>query len=149
MKIPPREHFDYCWPGDAKIVDIDTTSADLSMTFDRFTMSLDDPWNESKTDLTLGACECRFSAPAKIEFKLWPDDRNYRINPDISKLIGCALEDSGDMPSELGHYFEVTGFCDSEWFELRIYSDSYDLILSDADKNRMKPKAEQDASADI
>ena len=47
------------------------------------------------------------------------------------------------MPSEQGHYFELTGFCGSEWFELRIYSERYDLLLGEADINSMKPQAEQ------
>ena len=85
---------------------------------------------------------CCFHAPRKIEFRLWPNDRYYRLEPDISKLVGCTLEDSGDMPSEQGHYFELTGFCDSEWFELRIYSDRYDLFLGEADTNHMKTQAE-------
>jgi hypothetical protein len=142
MKTSPREHFDYCWPGDAKITALEVTPSQVCFTFDRFTMSLDDPWNESREDLSLGECACCFQAPSKIELRLWPDDRDYRLEPDISKLVGCTLEDSGDMPSEEGHYFELTGFCDSEWFELRIYSDRFDLLLSETDTNRMKAQAE-------
>jgi hypothetical protein len=149
MKTPPREHFDYCWPGDAKITDLEANPNQVCFTFDRFTMSLDDPWNESREDLTLGECVCCFHAPSKIEFRLWPDDRDYRIEADISKLIGCTLEASGDMPSDEGHYFELTGFCDAEWFELRLYADRYDLILCETDALQMKSrKAEQAVSSD-
>ena len=143
MKTPPRKHFDYCWPGDAKITALEANSSQLCITFDRFTMSLDDSWNESRKDLTFGECVCCFHAPRAIEFRLWPDDRDYRLEPDVSKLVGCTLEESGDMPSEQGHYFELTGFCGSEWFELRIYSERYDLLLGEADINSMKPQAEQ------
>ena len=142
MKTSLREHFDYCWPGDARVIALEADPDRLRITFDRFTMSLDDPWNESREDLILGECVCCFHAPRKIEFRLWPGDRNYRVDSDTSKLIGCILEDSGDMPSAEGHYFEITGFCDTEWFELRIYSDSYALTLLEADQNRMKAKAE-------
>jgi hypothetical protein len=143
MKTPAREHFDYCWPGDARIKAVEISEARLCMTFDRFTMSLDDPWNESGEDLTFGECRCCFDAPRNIEFRLWPDDQAYRFDNDIAKLVGCWLENSGDMPSEEGHYFELTGFCDGEWFELQIYSDRYDLLIDEADRNRMKSKAEQ------
>ena len=108
-------------------------------------MSLDDPWNMSREDLILGECVCCFHAPSKIEFRLWPDDRDFRLDADFLKLVGCTLENSGDMPSEQGHYFEITGFCDSEWFEFRLYSDFYDLIMSETDDIRMTPTAEQDA----
>jgi hypothetical protein len=47
------------------------------------------------------------------------------------------------MPSEQGHYFELTGFCESQWFELRIYSDCYDLLLVQDDVNRIKTQAQQ------
>ena len=143
MTTPPREHFDYCWPGDAKITALEVNPSKICLTFDRFTMSLDDPWNESREDLSLGECVCSFHAPRKIELRLWPDDRDFRLEPDVSKLVGCTLEDSGDMPSDQGHYFELTGFCDSEWFELLIYSDCYDLLLVLGDVNRMKTQAQQ------
>jgi hypothetical protein len=143
MKTPPREHFDYCWPGDAKIIALETNSSQMCFTFDRFTMSLDDPWNVSREDLSLAESLCCFHAPRKIEFRLWTGDRDYRLEPDVSKLVGCTLEDSGDMPSEQGHYFELTGFCEAEWFELRIYADRYYLFLCETDANCMKTQAEQ------
>jgi hypothetical protein len=138
MLTPSREHFDYCWPGDAKITALDVKRNQICFTFDNFMISLDDPWNETGWDLYLGECMCCFDETSKVELRVWPNDREYRLEPDISRLVGCILENSGDMPSEQGHYFELTGFCGAEWFELHIYSDRYNLFLCDADDNRIK-----------
>src|SRR4051812_43886869 len=127
MNQPQREHFNYSWPGDAKVLGVEVSGDALCITFDRFTVSLDDPWNTSSRDVIIGRSTCKFISPLKIEFRMWADNKSFRLDEDISKLIGCTLEDSGDMPSTDGHFFELTGFCETEWFELRIFSNAYEL----------------------
>jgi hypothetical protein len=139
VKQPEREHFDYCWPADARIVALDASEGHLSITFDRFTVSLDDPHNRSGLDLVIGLNLCRFISPRKTELRLWPDDKSFRLDVELSKLVGCTLEDSGDTPSVEGPYFEMMGFCDSEWFELRVFADKYELEISDKDHQRLNP----------
>ena len=134
---PHREHFDYCWPGDSKILSVSQSNKDLIIEFDSFTVSLDDSWNKSGIDLQLGNCQCRFLSCSKNELRIWHDDKNYFVEKDLSRLVGSVLEDSSDMPSDSGHYFELSGFCDTVWFEFRIFCDEYVLYFSEEDTNKM------------
>ena len=133
IKQPPRNHFDYGWPGDARILDIQPEDDALGRTFDRFDISLDDPLNVSGKDLHIGRCNCRFLNPKETELRLWKDDKRYRPGEDLSKLVNCTLEDSGDMSTDNGHYFELTGFLESDWFEFRVVCDEYELEISKED----------------
>ena len=134
---PHRKHFDYCWPGDSKILGLSKDNNDFIIEFSSFTVSLDDPWNKSGNDLQLGNCQCRFLSCRKNELRMWQDDKNFTIEKDLSRLVGSVLEDSGDMPSDSGHYFELTGFCNTDWFEFRIFCNEYVLHFSEADENKM------------
>jgi hypothetical protein len=116
--------------------------------FDRFDISLDDPFNVSGEDLYIGRCNCRLLNPKRTELRLWPDDKSYRLDEDLSKLKDCTLEDSGDMPTDNGHYFELTGFVESDWFEFRVFCDEYELEISKVDDVLVSQKPNKANSAD-
>jgi hypothetical protein len=142
MKQLKRVHSDSCWPRDAKILALGISSDQLRITFHSFTLSLDDNQNLSRVDLKIGETVCNFISPRKSVLRIWSDDKTFRESEDLARLVGSTLEDSSDMPSEEGHYFELTGFCESEWFELHIFADKYELEISDTDYQRLNPITE-------
>jgi hypothetical protein len=112
--------------------------AALSLTLDGFVVSLDDPWNLSGQDRELGVCVCKFISPTKIECRVSSHEGSTRLERDLSSLTGCRLEDSGDAPSAEGHCFELTGYSEAGRFELRVWSEHYELHLCESDQRRLE-----------
>lgn len=124
------DSFDYSWPNKS-ILNIYVDEKDLVIEFDSFIVTLDEYMNTTGKDICTDFCQCQFLSCQKKELKIWKNSNEFYLENNISKIIGCVIQESYDMCNASGTYFCICGLYNSYRFELFIYSNEYTLLLKE------------------